>query len=106
MLRVTLNLLFVGCLSIATLAAPSARVTAAWDVVAYAKNHRAYPCEPTLQQLYDGSEFEAYRELGAQAVDVATSDGKLPNAPGQPRTPGQPVRLAEQSDLSLVGTRP
>jgi hypothetical protein len=51
---------------------------AAWDIVAYAKNHRSYPCEPTLQQLYDGSEFEAYRELGAQAVDVAISDGKLP----------------------------
>jgi hypothetical protein len=79
---------------------------AAWDIVAYAKNHRAYPCEPTLQQLYDGSEFEAYRELGARAVDVATTDGRLPNTPGQSSTPGQPARLAERADLSLAGTRP
>ena len=41
---------------------------AAWDIVAYAKNHRAYPCEPTLQQLYDSREFEAYRELGASSA--------------------------------------
>jgi hypothetical protein len=84
---------------------------APWDIVAYARNHPSYPCEPTLQQLYDGGEFEAYRELGARAVDLATAEG-LPNAPGQPdipgqpSTPGQPARLAEQSDLSLVGTRP
>ena len=53
---------------------------APWDVVAYAKNHPSYPCEPTLQQLYDGTEFEAYRELGAEAVNVAVRDGQLPHA--------------------------
>ncbi|HEX4254526.1 MAG TPA: hypothetical protein VH089_05530, partial [Streptosporangiaceae bacterium] len=53
---------------------------APWDIVAYARNHPDYPCEPTSQQLYDGSEFEAYRELGAQAVDLASTEGNLPNA--------------------------
>ena len=88
-----------------------------WDVVAYARNYPSYPCEPTRQQLYDGAEFEAYRELGARAVDLATAEG-LPNAPGQPgipgppstsgqlSTPGQLVPRAEPSDLSLAGTRP
>jgi hypothetical protein len=52
-----------------------------WDIEAYAKTHPSYPCEPTLQQLYDGSEFEAYRELGACAVDRATQAGHLPNTP-------------------------
>ena len=51
---------------------------APWDVVAYARSHPAYPCEPTLQQLYDSSEFEAYHELGASAVELAGRQGALP----------------------------
>jgi hypothetical protein len=41
---------------------------APWDVLAYARNHSTYPCDSTLQQLYDANEFSAYQELGAAAV--------------------------------------
>ncbi|HEY2237944.1 MAG TPA: hypothetical protein VGI21_04095 [Streptosporangiaceae bacterium] len=44
---------------------------APWDVVAYALSNPSYPCEPTLQQLYDSREFEAYRELGASSAALA-----------------------------------
>jgi hypothetical protein len=44
---------------------------APWDVRAYAKSHSTYPCDPTLEQLYDASEFEAYHQLGAAAVLAA-----------------------------------
>jgi hypothetical protein len=51
---------------------------APWDVRAYAAGHPAYPCDPTLQQLYDGAEFEAYHELGAWSAIAAAADGGLP----------------------------
>jgi hypothetical protein len=44
---------------------------APWDVRAYAKSHSTYPCDPTLEQLYDAEEFEAYHQLGAAAVQGA-----------------------------------
>ena len=44
---------------------------APWDVRAYAKSHSTYPCDPTLEQLYDAEEFEAYHQLGAAAVQAA-----------------------------------
>jgi hypothetical protein len=44
---------------------------APWDVRAYAKSHSTYPCDPTLEQLYDAEEFEAYHQLGAAAVLAA-----------------------------------
>jgi hypothetical protein len=47
--------------------------TAPWDVRAYAAGHPTYPCDSTLQQLYDGAEFEAYHELGASAVTAAAA---------------------------------
>src|SRR6201995_5385841 len=50
-----------------------------WDIKAYAKTHPSYPCEPTLQQLYDGSEFEAYRRLGPGAVGRGTRAAGLPH---------------------------
>jgi hypothetical protein len=49
-----------------------------WDVQAYAAAHPSYPCESTLQQLYDSSEFEAYHALGACAVLAAAQHGGLP----------------------------
>ncbi len=49
-----------------------------WDIRAYAAGHPDYPCETTLQQLYDGAEFEAYHELGACAVTAAATGGRLP----------------------------
>lgn len=51
---------------------------APWDVRAYAAGHSTYPCDGTLQQLYDGAEFEAYHELGASAVIAAAKGGELP----------------------------
>jgi hypothetical protein len=51
-----------------------------WDVRAYAAGHPGYPCDPTMQQLYDGSEFEAYHELGACTVAAAAGEGLLPLA--------------------------
>jgi hypothetical protein len=59
---------------------------APWDVRAYAAGHSTYPCDPTLQQLYDGAEFEAYHELGVAAVKAAAEAGKLPlSQPGNPQ---------------------
>jgi hypothetical protein len=51
---------------------------APWDVRAYAAGHSTYPCDSTMQQLYDGAEFEAYHELGASAAIAAVKAGKLP----------------------------
>jgi len=53
---------------------------APWDVRAYAAGHPAYPCDSTLQQLYDGAEFEAYQELGVCSVKAAAANGGLPLA--------------------------
>jgi hypothetical protein len=39
-----------------------------WDVQAYAKEHSDFPTQSTLQQLYDGTQFDAYRELGLSSV--------------------------------------
>jgi hypothetical protein len=50
---------------------------APWDVRAYAKSHSTYPCDPTLEQLYDAEEFEAYHQLGAAAV-LAAADHCTP----------------------------
>jgi len=44
---------------------------APWDVLAYARQHPTYPCDSTLEQLYDATEFEAYHQLGAAAVQDA-----------------------------------
>jgi hypothetical protein len=44
---------------------------APWDVLAYAKDHSTYPCDSTLEQLYDAAEFEAYHELGGATVLAA-----------------------------------
>jgi hypothetical protein len=51
---------------------------APWDVRAYAKSHSTYPCDPTLEQLYDASEFEAYHQLGAAAVLAAAQQCRPP----------------------------
>ncbi|HUN32762.1 MAG TPA: hypothetical protein VMU95_12185 [Trebonia sp.] len=58
---------------------------APWDVCAYAAGHSSYPTEPTLDQLYDFAEFDAYRELGWSSVDLAIASGPL--AVGAARQP-------------------
>jgi hypothetical protein len=41
---------------------------APWDVQAYASRHPNFPCDSTIQQMYDDEEFEAYRALGRAAT--------------------------------------
>jgi hypothetical protein len=41
---------------------------APWDVLAYARGHSTYPCDGTLEQLYNADEFGAYHQLGAATV--------------------------------------
>jgi hypothetical protein len=50
---------------------------APWDVLAYAKGHHTYPCDSTLEQLFDSAEFEAYHKLG-QATVLAAGDKCAP----------------------------
>jgi hypothetical protein len=59
---------------------------APWDVVAYARQHPTYPCDSTLDQLYDAAEFEAYQQLGAAAVQDAARHCQPPPLP-------EPARL-------------
>jgi hypothetical protein len=77
----------VGTLTAPGCASPSPLVvcklgwwkSAPWDICAYAAGHSSYPTEPTLDQLYDSAEFDAYRELGWSAVDAAIDKGGLPS---------------------------
>jgi hypothetical protein len=46
---------------------------APWDVLSYARGHSTYPCDPTLEQLYDAAEFEAYHKLGEATVLAAAN---------------------------------
>jgi len=66
---------------------------APWDVCAYAAGHSSYPTESTLDQLYDFAEFDAYRELGWSAVDMAIGEGALTTllSPPTPPAPTPPV---------------
>jgi len=52
---------------------------ASWDVLAYAQDHSTYLCDPTLDQLYDAAEFEAYHQLEA-AVLAASKECTPPLA--------------------------
>src|SRR5262249_31712958 len=49
-----------------------------WDIEAYARSHRTFPCDSTLEQLYDAVEFEAYHQLGAAAALDATMHCRPP----------------------------
>ena len=40
---------------------------APWDVKAYRDSHPGFPCEGTLDQLFDDGQFQAYQALGAAA---------------------------------------
>jgi len=44
---------------------------APWSVRSYHSSHPGFPCDPTLDQLYDAERFEAYRELGHHCASVA-----------------------------------
>jgi hypothetical protein len=68
---------------------------APWDVLAYAQDHSTYPCDSTLEQLYDAAEFEAYHQLGEAAVRAAAQEctppltRPVPVGHGGPPTPAQ-----------------
>jgi hypothetical protein len=57
---------------------------APWDVLAYAKRHPTFPCDSTVEQLYDAMEFEAYHQLGAAAAAGAAEDCTPPLRRGTP----------------------
>jgi hypothetical protein len=65
---------------------------APWDIQAYAAAHSEFPGQSTAQQLYDGAEFDAYRELGMNAVSAAEGGG-LGGPVGPPGRGGALVRL-------------
>jgi hypothetical protein len=44
---------------------------APWNIRAYLAQHPHFPCDPTLDQLYDGDRFDAYRALGEFSVQAA-----------------------------------
>jgi hypothetical protein len=61
------------------------------SVQSFARQHQNFPCDSTLDQLYDADRFDAYRELGAFSVDQAVS--------------GFPAALAEmESDIAASTT--
>lgn len=65
---------------------------APWDVLAYAKDHPTYPCDSTLEQLYEAAEFEAYHELGGATVLAAAKECMPPlSCPVGAVLGGQPV---------------
>ncbi len=46
---------------------------APWSVLAFANENPDFPCDPTLDQLYDADRFDAYRELGEFCVEQAVA---------------------------------
>jgi Patatin-like phospholipase len=69
---------------------------APWDVLAYARDHSTYPCDSTLEQLYDAAEFEAYHHLGRATVLAAATQCTPPLQWIVPRSchVGRPGRFA------------
>jgi hypothetical protein len=72
---------------------------APWDVRAYAAGHSEFPGQSTVQQLYDGAEFDAYRVLGLSAVSAALDGGLVP--PDDP--PGAAARADHAGDADEAG---
>ena len=60
-----------------------------WDIQAYAGHHPEFPGQSTMQQLYDGAEFDAYRELGLSAMAAALTAGLGKPVPPQAPAPAQ-----------------
>jgi len=71
---------------------------APWDVLAYAKHHPTYPCDPTLEQLYDANEFSAYQQLGAAAVLDAARHDRSPSWQMPPPVPPLPLNGQAAND--------
>jgi hypothetical protein len=80
--------------------------SAPWDVCAYAAGHSSYPTEPTLDQLYDFAEFDAYRELGWASVDAAMAGGPLGAGPGSEAQPASSPAGQNPAGQGLPGEGP
>ena len=80
---------------------------APWDILAYAKGHSTYPCDGTIEQLYNSDEFRAYHQLGAVAVLDAAKRCKpsLPCVPPAGVTPATAPNGHAATDLAGSGTR-
>jgi hypothetical protein len=51
---------------------------APWSIRSYQAEHAHFPCDPTMDQLFDGERFDAYRSLGRFSVTQALK-GFSPN---------------------------
>ena len=60
-----------------------------WDVKAYAEEHSDFPTQSTAQQLYDGAQFDAYRELGLSSVTEMLAAQRQPR--GMQRWPRRSI---------------
>ncbi len=83
---------------------------APWDVLAYARHHPTYPCDPTLEQLYDANEFSAYQQLGAATVRdaapaSAAAPGKKPFPPPLPLRFGGPATNGDAPSPAVTGAQ-
>jgi hypothetical protein len=90
---------------------------APYDLAQYYDGHRSFPCDSTLDQLYDADRFDAYRTLGYLCADQAltaygpdfaafrarASRGKVPGPPAAP--PPQPPPEGDGA-AHPVGTAP
>ncbi|HQX52968.1 MAG TPA: hypothetical protein PLR25_23815 [Planctomycetaceae bacterium] len=58
----------------------------------YRAEHPSFPHEPTSDQLFDETQFEAYRALGEHVGEnLFRSDLVDPIKPGEPSLPSQPT---------------
>jgi hypothetical protein len=88
---------------------------APWDILAYAKGHSTYPCDGTLEQLYNSDEFRAYHQLGvATVLDAAEHceprfdwvDPQAKAAPADsPNGHAEGSATAGTADLAASGSR-
>jgi hypothetical protein len=70
---------------------------APWDILSYAQGHSTYPCDSTLEQLYDSAEFEAYHQLGYAAVQAAAQECMPPLVQPRADSVARPTSVAALS---------
>lgn len=80
---------------------------APWSVRSFLAAHPTFPCDPTLDQLYDAERFDAYRELGAFSVEQAIARwGKDQQGPEAPAAPAPSPATPSPAAPSPVGPHP
>jgi hypothetical protein len=52
------------------------------EILAFASQNPKFPCDPTLDQLYDADRFDAYRNLGKISMDAALGEYESALYPG------------------------